>query len=360
MSSETDFELSVQRVEQDSESVSLSLIKAEVDVQIATAKKYPRSLAMVKRKMTEFATLDEETAQSCFYSVPRGGKNIQGPSVRLAEIAVSCYGNLRVGARVINVETSGENPHVVVQAVAHDLESNVSICIEKRRRIVGKKKNNGRIDEDDINLACNACTAIAFRDASFKVIPGAIVKPVFDRAKQVAIGDATTLAARRAKAIEHWQKMGIDKVRLFACLEVANEEEIGLDHLENLLGMYTAIRDGQTTLDEAFPLPGQQYKSRTEAVEAAMREKKSAAEKPAAKSEPAMAAPESPPDPSKVPDAGKRPAWFRDYTKQLHATTTKRAAAEMFAVWQGKAGDDDPMIEVMAAAMAKHQQGLAS
>src|SRR4030095_13145064 len=71
-----------------------AISRAEIDVQIATAKRYPRVLTQVKQDMLEMATIDEETAAACFYSVPRGSKNIVGPSIRLAEIAFSCYGNV--------------------------------------------------------------------------------------------------------------------------------------------------------------------------------------------------------------------------------------------------------------------------
>src|ERR1700760_4459967 len=98
--------------------------RAEIDMQISTAKRYPRMLSKVKSDMLSFATLDEETAAACFYSLPRGDKNIQGPSVRLAEIAVSCYGNLRAGSRAVQTVTTGDSPHVIVQAVCHDLERN--------------------------------------------------------------------------------------------------------------------------------------------------------------------------------------------------------------------------------------------
>jgi len=166
-----------------------SVSRAEIDVSISTAQRYPHhspaNLSKVKADMISFATLDQQTAEGCFYTLPRGGKNIQGPSVRLAEIAVACYGNLRAGSRILSVITDGDAPHVVVQAVAHDLEKNIHISIEKRRRIV-KKKMKDRIDEDDINLAANACSAICFRDAVFKVIPLALIKPVFDAARTAA------------------------------------------------------------------------------------------------------------------------------------------------------------------------------
>ena len=131
--------------------------------------------------------------RACFYSLPRGGKNIQGPSIRLAEIAFSCYGNIRAGTRIIETVVDGASPYVAIQAVCHDLQKNIAVMIEKRRRIVGKKTKGGIIDEDDINLAANAGSAIAFRDAMFKVIPGILLRPVYEAAKKVAIGDAKTL-----------------------------------------------------------------------------------------------------------------------------------------------------------------------
>lgn len=226
--------------------------RAEIDIQIATARKYPRMPHVVKRDIQTYAVMDEETATACFYSLPRGGKNIQGPSVRLAEIAVSCYGNIRVATRIVETHT-GDNPHVVVQAVAHDLEKNTAVTVEKRRRITGKKSKGGVIDEDDINLAANAGSAIAFRDAVFKVVPAILIKPALEAAKKVAIGDATTLVDRRAKCVEAFMKMGVTPERLLGAIEKQSVEEIGLTELETLLGMFNAIKEGASTVDEAFP-----------------------------------------------------------------------------------------------------------
>jgi len=226
--------------------------RAQIDSQISTARKFPRVLSKVKADMLTFATLDEETAASCFYTLPRGGKVIQGPSIRLAEIAVSCYGNMRTGARVIDVQASGDNPHVVVQAVAHDLERNLAISIEKRRRIF-KKKNKPNIDEDDINLACNACIAIAFRDAAFKVVPLALIKPVFDRAKRVAVGEVSSLVEKRGKIIDRLKQMGVMENRILAVVDCQKVEDVTIDKLEILNGLGTALKDGETTIEEAFP-----------------------------------------------------------------------------------------------------------
>jgi hypothetical protein len=232
-----------------------SVSRAEIDVSISTAQRYPHhsaaNLSKVKTDMISFATLDQETAESCFYTLPRGGKNIQGPSVRLAEIAVACYGNLRAGSRILSVVAEGDNPHVVVQAVAHDLEKNIHISIEKRRRIV-KKKMKDRIDEDDINLAANACSAICFRDAVFKVIPLALIKPVFEAAKKVAIGDQKTLADRRARCMATFQAMGVVPAKVLAKLGKRAIDDIDLNDLETLIGLHNAIKEGEVNIDEAF------------------------------------------------------------------------------------------------------------
>ncbi|HOL73612.1 MAG TPA: hypothetical protein PKW45_19345, partial [Bryobacteraceae bacterium] len=228
---------------------ALELIqRAEIDMQIATAKKYPRDLAKVKRRMLDFATLDEETAESCFYTLTRDGKVIQGPSVRLAEIAVACYTNIRAASRVID----NNGKVITCQGVCHDLENNTLISVEVQRRITDRK---GRTYSEDMQVTTgNAGNAIAFRNAVFKVVPGALIKPVYEAAKKVAVGDASTLTTKRAKVISRLNAMQVDTPRILAKVGKSSVENIGLEDLEILIGLGTAIKDGDTTVDEAFPI----------------------------------------------------------------------------------------------------------
>ena len=231
-----------------------AISRAEIDIQIATAKRYPRQLAKVKANMVEMATLDEETAAGCFYNLPRAGKNITGPSVRLAEIAFACYQNLSSVTRVIETVTDGKMPYVTVQSICKDLENNNTVGWEKRRRITGKKSKGGQIDEDDIQLASNAGGAITFRDSVFKIVPAFLWKPVYEAARKFAIGDARTLADRRIRALDAFAKMGVPADRVLAVLERSKVEEITLEDLEVLIGTFTAIKEGSTTIENAFPL----------------------------------------------------------------------------------------------------------
>ena len=142
--------------------------RASIDSQVSTAKKYPRSLSMVKAKMLSFATLDQETAAGCFFTLPArkaGDKPIQGPSIRMAEIALATYQNLRAGARVI----ADDGKVITAQGVCHDLENNVCISVEVKRRVTTREGR--RYSDDMVVMTGNAACSIALRNATFRVVP---------------------------------------------------------------------------------------------------------------------------------------------------------------------------------------------
>jgi len=158
------------------------------------------------------------------------GKPIQGPSVRMAEIAISCYQHIRAAARVID----DDGKFVPAQGVVHDLENNVVASIEVKRRVTTKEGK--RYSDDMIATTGNAACALAFRNAVFKVIPGALVKPVYEAAKKLAIGDSKSLVQRRADSVAHFSKMGVTKEQICKVLNIKSVDDIMLEHLELLIG----------------------------------------------------------------------------------------------------------------------------
>lgn len=226
------------------------LMRAELDQAVSTAKAYPRSVAKFKAEALTMATLDVDTAASCFYALKRGkgedAKLIEGPSIRLAEIIGSAWGNLNYGARVVSID----DRFLTAQGVCRDLERNVSMTAEVTRSIWGKF---GRYSQDMIAVTANAACAIALRNAIFKVVPMAYAKDILAQARKVAIGDAKTLTARRASMIEYFGKMGVDSKRVLWALEKNSLEDIGLDEIQILVGLATAIKDGDATIEESFP-----------------------------------------------------------------------------------------------------------
>jgi hypothetical protein len=224
-----------------------SITRGEVDMQVSTAKRYPRSLQKFKQDALAMATLDAETAASCFYVLPRGGKNIEGPGVRLAEIVASCWGNLRCEARVVGEDGS----FITAQGTAWDMERNVLVRMETQRRITDK---NGRTFNDDMKVVTgNAAASIAFRNAVFKVVPSSFTRAIYEAARQVAVGDARTLSDRREKVVQWFNKAGITTTRILAMLGKPGIEDVDLADLTTLTGVHTAIQEGSATLDDAFP-----------------------------------------------------------------------------------------------------------
>jgi hypothetical protein len=256
----------VEIVDDDSREVqgagSLSVLhSAEIDMQIVTAKKYPRSIKMFQREATEMVTLSEEIAGECMYALKRSGKTIEGPSARFAEVAASAWGNCRAGARVVDED----GRFVTAQGVFADVQRNVVITYEVKRRITDK---SGKTYGDDmIGVTSNAACSIALRNAVLKGIPKAFWKDIYDKAKQTAIGNAETLIDRRTKMIGAFGKMGVTPAMILAFLEVPGEQDINLDHMVLLRGVYTSIKDGETTVDQAFEITTQPKGSKVQESE---------------------------------------------------------------------------------------------
>lgn len=172
--------------------------KAQIDVQISTAKAYPRNIKRATENALAIVTMDTDTAKTCTYSVPRGGKAITGPSVHLAKILAQVWGNMRVDAKVVAIDAK----QVTSEAVCFDLENNLAIKTQVKRSIVGK---TGRFNDDMITVTGNAANSIALRNAVLSVIPRAIVDKVYNAAKQTITGDLsdkTKLIAKRKQVFD--------------------------------------------------------------------------------------------------------------------------------------------------------------
>lgn len=226
------------------------LNKSEIDQQIATAHRFPRTIKGFRSEVLQLATLNEEVAEECSYALPRDGKTITGPSARFAEILASAYGNCRAGARV--VDERGD--HVVAQGAFIDLQKNVAITYEVQRRIVDKRGN--RYSPDMIGVTANAACSIALRNAILKGVPKALWADLWDQARKVAVGDQTTLANKRAKLIARFAHYGVSEAQVLAKLGRPSLEDVTLADIEILFGYGTALKEGDTTPEALFAPAG--------------------------------------------------------------------------------------------------------
>lgn len=222
--------------------------RANVDIQVSTAKQYPRSLSRCANNAVVIATMDKETAQSCGYALPRGGKPITGPSVHLAKIIAQQYGNLRVEAKVVEIT----DKQVVSRGTAWDLENNYAVAFEVRRSIIGRTGN--RFTDDMITVTGNAANAIAYRNAIFGVVPKSITDKAYKAAQHLITGDLSDeekLIKRRDGAIKHFiDTYAITEEEVVKLCGKHTVNQIQADEIALLLGFAQSLKDGDTTVEE--------------------------------------------------------------------------------------------------------------
>lgn len=224
-----------------------SFERANVDIQVSTAKNFPRNLARCKNNSIALVTMDEETARSCSYALPRGNKPITGPSVHLARILAQQYGNIRAESKVVEIN----DKQIVSRGIAWDLENNYAVCFEVRRSIIGR---NGRYNDDMIAVTGNAANAISYRNAVLAVIPKGITDAAYKAAQELITGDLsdqTKLVSRRKKAIDYFlSQYGITEQEVLKLIAKNTVEQIGPDQIAVMLGIQQSLKDGDTTVDE--------------------------------------------------------------------------------------------------------------
>lgn len=224
--------------------------RAAVDIQVATAKRYPRDLTKCRNNSIAIATMDKKTAETCRYAKPVGGKNVTGASVHLARIVCQQYGNMRVQKRIKQVS----DRTIVAEAVAFDLETNYASCVEARRSIIGK--NGQRYAESVIETNAMAILSIAERNAILNVIPKSITDSVYDAAVNMITGDLSSeekLIKKRKAVLDGFKdSYGVTEDQILEVLNLNSVNQIKQDQIVDLIGLAQAIKDGDTTVSETF------------------------------------------------------------------------------------------------------------
>lgn len=239
--------------------------RANIDIQVSTAKQYPRSISRCANNAVALVTMDKDTAQSCGYALPRGGKPITGPSVHLAKIIAQQYGNLRAEAKVVEIT----DKQVVSRGTAWDLENNYAVSFEVRRSIIGR--NGNRFSDDMITVTGNAANSIAYRNAIFGIVPKSITDKAYKAAQHLITGDLSDeekLIKRRDGAIKHFiDTYGITEEEVIKLCGKHTVNQIQADEIALLLGFAQSLKDGDTTVEELMA-PFRKGKAKTKGASA--------------------------------------------------------------------------------------------
>lgn len=221
----------------------------EVQGAIFMAKQFPRDeYAAIGRieRMCERSSLAEQAT----YSYPRGGKQVTGPSIRLAEAIAQAWGNIDCGV----IELENKNGASELMAYAWDLETNTRVTkMFKVKHVRDTKKGSSALtDSRDIYEATANFGARRLRACILSVIPGDVVERAVEVCKETVTNkDKTPIADRIKKLEKAFKELKITKEQLEEYAQ-RNLNEFGKEEIFTLQGVYKAIRDGQAKADDYF------------------------------------------------------------------------------------------------------------
>lgn len=228
-------------------STAIQLAAAMLDKRITTARQFPRNITRFKKEIGDLLREDIETARSAEYAKPVGGGVVKGPSVRLAELALLCWGNAEIGEE----EAVVGDKSVSVKASAWDLERNI-----RQERVVSTsiiKRDGTRYPGHMIEQTCGATASKARRNAICSIIPRTYINNALEVAKAVAAGTKEPLDVLREKWLGYCERTyKVTRDQVFAFLGVAGVDDIAMEHIDDLKAISTGIKDGETTVAEVF------------------------------------------------------------------------------------------------------------
>jgi hypothetical protein len=227
-------------------------------VTTANIERNRRNVDAFSRKLMLYATHSQPVALSMFYSLPRAGKQIVGPSVRYAEIVAPCWKNNSTGSRIVGITDES----VTAQGVFIDYEANIRNVKEIPRRITDSK--GGKFNSDMILTTSKAALSIAYREAILKGgVPQALWTPAYEEAKLTAVGKAMSHSARIDAAMEYLTKLGVTEWQIMNAVGCTSPKEMETEHLVTLKVMCEEIKRGDRTIEAVF---GSQYDKEIEAL----------------------------------------------------------------------------------------------
>lgn len=221
----------------------------EVQASVIVAKKFPRDEQASMEKILR-ACGRKSLAEAAVYEYSRGGTDITGPSIRLAEVIAQNWQNLQFGIR----ELSQANGESEVEAFCWDLETNVRetrVFKAAHIRYSKTKGNTTLTDPRDIYELVANVGARRLRACILAIIPGDVTEAALKACDATLAGTATPEQIKALVAAFE-KDFGIEVSRIEAKVQ-HKIEALTATEVAKLRKTYAALKDGFATADEQFP-----------------------------------------------------------------------------------------------------------
>lgn len=185
-------------------------------------------------------------AEQAIYRYTRGGNDIVGPSIRLAEALARAYGNITFGYEVV----SQTKTSTTIRAYALDLETNMQA---ERTFSVEHVRDNGVsvTTPRDIYEHTSNSASRRVRACILELIPGDIVDYAMDECT-ATLAETEQINAKKIKnLIEAYKKFGVSQDMLEAFIQ-RKIEAIEPDQMVKLRQIYGSLVDGIAEVSDFF------------------------------------------------------------------------------------------------------------
>lgn len=221
---------------------------AEVQAALVIARMNPRDQRQSMDRILN-ACCRPQLAETAIYAYARGGTNIQGPSIRLAEAIAQQWGNMQFGIR----ELSNQGGKSEVQAFAWDVETNtrreVTFSVPHIRHT---KKGSYKLEDprDVYELVANQ-GARRLRACILSVIPGDVIEAAVSQCMLTLEANSDVTPEGIQKLVAAFEAIGVSKARVEKFCQ-CRAEAIKPAQIIRLRSVYASIKDGMSSPDDWF------------------------------------------------------------------------------------------------------------
>ena len=221
---------------------------AEVQAAMMIARMNPRDqIAAMDRILN--ACSRSTLADVAVYQYSRGGTDITGPSIRLAESIAQNWGNLQFGIRELD-QRNGES---TVQAYAWDVETNTrrEVTFQIPHTRYTRKGSYKLEDPRDIYEMVANQGSRRLRACILAVVPGDVVEAAVNQCELTMKAKADTSPDALKKMVDAFAAFGVSKEQIEKRIQ-RRLDAIQPAQMVGLKKIYTSLRDGMSTPADWF------------------------------------------------------------------------------------------------------------
>jgi hypothetical protein len=231
-------------------SVSENRAMHEVQAAFVIAKRFPRNESEAFSKIMK-SCKRPFLAEQAIYAYPKGGKVVEGASIRMAEVLISAWGNCNFGIE----EISQANGVSIARAFAIDLETNTRSekVFHVPHHISTRNGMKKLIDPRDIYELVANQGARRMRACILAIIPGDITDAALEECKKTLTNGQEPITNRVRKLVIHFDELGV-KVNQLEKRLGHNLDAIIEAELVTLRGIYKSLKDGMAKREDFFDM----------------------------------------------------------------------------------------------------------